>query len=134
MYIYVDESGSFIVPQTLNSKVACIAGLVIPECQQEEIFIKFKQIRDRWGISKNEVKGSSLDESRIDEVISLLSKYEVFLDIIGMDTGVHSNHQIDEYKKVQAKNIIKNLTLEHSPSLIAECNELKERMEKLPNQ
>src|SRR6266404_3105237 len=81
-----------------------------------------------------EVKGSTLDELRIAEVVSLLKTYDAVLKVCAIDLGIHSERQITEFKKTQAHRITEGLGPSHQSSLIREMNELKSALLSLPNQ
>ncbi|MGA9767916.1 MAG: hypothetical protein WBV94_02680 [Blastocatellia bacterium] len=70
MHIYIDESGSFIIPKSRKPKVSCVAALVIPSSKNEEVLNEFIKISSAWGLGTDEIKGSKLDEARIAEIIS----------------------------------------------------------------
>lgn len=133
MDIYIDESGGFAIPSIPQSKVSCSAALIIPTSKRAEIFEGFLKLRSSWGLGNEEIKGNKLNESQIASVINFLSKYEVFLDICGVDTGLHDQKQIEDFKNVQANKITENLTDKHHPDLIKEVNELREKMLALSN-
>ncbi len=134
MDIYIDESGSFVLPSNGKHVVSCVAGLAIPSASSEQLFADFFKLRDTWMQGATEVKGSTLDELRIAEVVSLLKTYDAVLKVCAIDLGIHSERQITEFKRTQAHRITEGLGPSHQSSLIREMNELKSALLSLPNQ
>lgn len=134
MDIFLDESGSFVIPGNGRSRVSCVAALIIPSTRRDEILDRFKRIRTSWGSAAGEIKGSSLGETRISQVIQFLMEYRLIVDFCCTDMSHYSDEHISKFKYVQAHNMIRNLTEAHQPSMVAECNRLKAEIEKLPNQ
>lgn len=114
--------------------MSCVAGLAIPSASREHLFDDFLKLRDTWQQGAKEVKGSTLDELRIAEVVSLLKTYDAVLKVCAIDLGIHSERQITEFKRNQAHRITEGLGPSHQPSLIREMNELKSALLSLPNQ
>lgn len=134
MNIYIDESGIFRNPANKQNIASCVAALILPSSQRANIVKEFNRLKSKWGISKDEVKGSQLNESQISQVISLLKKYEVVLDMVIMDLGLLSESEITDFKKRGADNITATLTPEHHPNVIKQANELRDSFLKMPNQ
>lgn len=134
MHIYIDESGSFIVPTVKKPKVSCVAALVLPSSKHDEILDGFFKIRSSWGLGVNEIKGNKLQEIHVAEVISFLNDYDVFVEICATDTGSQTEQQVTDYKKYQAVKIIENLTPNHYPDAVNEMHQLKDSFLKLSTQ
>jgi hypothetical protein len=134
VYIYLDESGNFVPSDSTESRISCVAALVIPGRIRDKVFKDFRTIKSSWGYVETEIKGSKLKEREIDEVIRFLSDYDVIADICCIDVGMHSLDQIERFKKIQADKITESLTPEHQPSMIEELNRYKKIVLELPNQ
>ncbi len=134
MHIYIDESGSYVIPPNNKPKVCCVAALVVPSSKNGQLLSDFVQIRSRWGIATDEIKGSALDEPKIAEVISLLQKYDVLVDICGIDVGSHTEQQVTTYKHLQADKLIEHLTPQHLPTVIEDINKRRDYLLQMANQ
>jgi hypothetical protein len=134
MHIYIDESGSFVIPPNGRSKVCAVAALVIPTSRHDELLNEFVQIRDGWGILADEIKGSALDEAKIGDVISLLQKYDVLVEICAIDVGKQTEEQLTTYKQLQADKLIENLTPLHQPNVVDDVNRRRDYLLKMSNQ
>lgn len=133
MYIYIDESGLFSNPKGNPFQVPCIACLIIPSLQQDKIFSEYIELKNNWVI-QGEIKGSKLNEDQISSVISLLKKYEVFVEICAIDLGMHTEWEITLFKSIQADALTKNIDRRHKPTLVQEIVELQSSLRRLNNQ
>jgi len=133
MHIYIDESGSFLVPKEKKPRVSCVAALVIPSSRRRDVVKEFKMLRSSWG-STEEVKGSKLDEAQIAAVISLLRRYDVLVEICAIEMGSHTEQQVADYKRMQADKLIEHITSEHHPDVIREANQLRTTVLGMSNQ
>jgi hypothetical protein len=134
MHIYIDESGSFVTPAAMKPKVSCVAALVVPSSKHDQLLRDFIRVRSSWGLATDEVKGSSLGESRIAEVISLLENYDVIVEICGIDVGSHAQSQVTTYKHLQADKLTESLTPQHQPTMIEDVHRRRDYLLKMPNQ
>lgn len=134
MKVYIDESGIFSNPNNKPHAVSCIAGLIIPELEENEIFDRFRKISSNWANESGEIKGSRLDEHQVEATISLLKDYKVILEVCAIDSGIHRNGEIERHKRIQGGNLVKNITPEFHPTLVSQLRALKLKIEKMPNQ
>jgi len=133
MHIFIDESGNFVLPEVVKSKISSVTSLTIPDEYLEEVNNKFLSLRRYWGCN-DEVKGSQLSEKQISDVILLLRKYDVLVEIICLDVGTHSKEGVKKYKEVQANKLLEHLTDDHHENMVVQLHEYKDRMICLPNQ
>jgi hypothetical protein len=134
MFIYIDESGNFMLPTDGKSRVSCVAALIIPGSVQNMVFADFLRLKRKWGDESAEYKGSKLDEAQVAEVIRILSAYELFVKVHGIDMGRHTKEGVAQHQRQQASSLTKNLTPEHHPNLVREVHECKAMMEAAPPQ
>lgn len=134
MHIFIDESGIFSNPMGKKHKVSCISSLVIPEDFYGEIVDRFEGILSGWRKEGSEIKGSSLDENQISEVIGFLSEYPVILISCAIDMGLHTDSQIELHKNGQANKFVHNINPAEHPNVKRQIYELKENTQKLSNQ
>jgi hypothetical protein len=134
MHIYIDESGSFMIPKVKKPKVSCVTALIIPSSKNEKVLNEFIKIHSAWGFGSDEIKGSKLDEAKMAEVISFLRDYDVLIEICAIDIGSHSEKQVTDFKHTQADDIIKNFTPEHQSTMLEEANKYRQYLLDMPNQ
>ena len=134
MNIYIDESGIFSNPESKKVAVSCVAALVIPETQQKRIFEEYESILKRWNITRDEVKGSSLNELQVAQAIELLRNYDVLLEIVAIDLSLHSEDDISKHKKLQVDKLTANLTSRHSKQSIENTLRIQSILKNLSNQ
>lgn len=134
MNTYIDEAGVFVVPANRQQYVCCLVGLTVPSMQERDIFFDFLRLRDQWGRPEVEVKGSSLSESQIAEVVELLRTRDVVAEVVAIDMARHTDAGISAFKEAQAASLTKNLTAAHHPNLVRQAASLQGRWGALPNQ
>ena len=61
MLIFVDESGSFTMPQAGKRNLSCVGALIVPETVHNDLISDFVNLRNTWGESQQEVKGYALN-------------------------------------------------------------------------
>lgn len=133
MHIFIDESGNFVIPGVARPKISSVTSLTVPDEHLERINMEFLSLRRSWGFDI-EVKGSQLSEKQISDVILLLRRHDVLVEIICIDIGMYTKENVDNYKEVQSNKLTENITEEHNEQLIAELHKYRERLSKLPNQ
>jgi len=134
VHVYIDEAGVFVVPEKRERYVCCHVALLIPSSQAELVLYEFLRLRDLWGRTQIELKGSSLDEAQIAAVVELLLKFDVIVRVVAIDMAEHTEAAVTQFKEAQAAAVTKNLTLEHKPGLVKQMEELRDRWRALPNQ
>lgn len=134
MHIYIDESGGFMTSPTLQSKVSCVAALVVPSCQNDQLLGDFRELKSSWGTSDEEAKGSSLSEAQVAAVISLLTRYDIILDICGIDVGSHEERDVTGFKNGWANKMTESLTPEHLPFVVEDIHKKKDFLMAMSNQ
>jgi hypothetical protein len=132
--IFIDESGSFVVPTTGKLSVCCVAALVIPGTNYLQIIDEFEMLKSIWGVTGTETKGRDLDENEIASVIRLLNKYDVVLQVVAIDMGLQTREGVMDHKLRQAERIMENITPAHKPELIDSLKELQAGIRSLPDQ
>ena len=135
MYIYIDESGIFRNPMERDNLVSSVAALAIPESVHDEIIEKFVELTSRWDTgSTKELKGSSLDEDQVSQIVTLLDRFDVILVPCLVDLGLHTEEDVTAHKYGQADGVTRKLTSDHHPNLVSEAKELADRILSLPDQ
>jgi hypothetical protein len=132
--IYIDEAGVFVVQTNRPQYVCCLVALMIPASKEAETFYDFLRLRDQWKRPQIEVKGSSLSESEIAEVVDLLRTREVTAEVVAIDMARHTDVAISTFKQAQASVLTKGLTPAHHPEFVRGAEALRARWLALPNQ
>lgn len=135
MRIYIDESGSFVVPQQQGPSFSLVLALVIPSASEAELFSQFLHLRDGWSTGGGiEIKGSSLDESQSAKLIHLAAQHGCFVEFVALDMSTHSPEVIQDFKNRQADALTANLTPEHNPNIVRQLESLGAAIRGMPNQ
>lgn len=133
MHIFIDESGSFVIPNMVVPKVSSVVSLTIPDEYLDIIIEQYLHLRNAWGFNC-EVKGSKLTEKQISDVISLLRNHNVLVEIVCLDIAAHKKEGVEKYKNFQADKLVENLTDEHHENMVRQLHKYKDRLASLPNQ
>jgi hypothetical protein len=67
-----------------------VVVLVIPSTRKVKVFKEFKALTSNWVGAGEEVKERKLDEDQIAQVVALLQRYDVVLEITAIDLGLHT--------------------------------------------
>lgn len=134
MNIYLDESGTFIVPKTRTHRVCCVGGLVIPTASEGALCYEFLRIRDTWPVNPIEVKGSKLDEDQVASVIDLLARHDALLQVVATDMALYTAASLEAVQRQQAARLLKHMTPQHQPTLVAQMTALRDRWLRTPSQ
>jgi hypothetical protein len=134
MNIYVDEAGAFTIPQNRRHLLCCVAGLMVPSGQQEDLFYRFLRLRDSWGNTSVEMKGRTLDETQFAAVAQLLNRYDVITEVCAIDMAAHTESGVTAFKERQADALTANLGDTHHPNLVKQMQTLQENLRKTSNQ
>src|SRR5437879_4126996 len=126
MRIYIDEGGTFQVAVGRDYLLSVVAALVIPAARESSLFYEFLRLRDCWGISGIEIKGRELGEAHFAEIIEVLNSHDVVLEFLAIDMAWHTESDLTEFRRHQARMIVESLTAEHQPTLVAEMKELSQ--------
>jgi len=118
MHIFIDESGIFSNPANQDNVASCIAGLAVPTTKKKDLFKQFKALTRNWRDRNGEIKGSKLDEPQIASVIALFRKFDVILELVVIDLGLHTEEEITKFKEIQVNNMIGDIPPDHNPDVL----------------
>lgn len=133
MIIYIDEAGIFSNPNKKPNYISCVGGLAIPETCIDRIFDEFKRLKKSWNLESAEIKGSSLDEKMVDQVISLLAKEDVVFKAISIDLGFQEDNVVEKSKLDQGSRLRKS-AIGAKPKIAEHLADLADTTERLSNQ
>ena len=128
MFIFIDESGTFVTTNELKPSISCVAALAVPESHYEDISKTFELLVASWNLDDKEPKGRNLDESQVADTIAILKRYDVVLKVAAIDIGLHLPSEIGEHRVLQCKKVTENVTKHHNRQLVEELNALKQRL------
>jgi len=134
MHIYIDESGIFRNPANKDNVASCIAALAVPTSKKKELFKQFKARTLNWRDKNGEVKGSKLDEPQIASIIDLLQKFDVILELIVIDLGLHTEDEITKFKEIQVNNMIGDIPPDHNPDVVKRAQGIQAVFASMSNQ
>jgi hypothetical protein len=135
MHIYIDESGSFVLPREQRSSLSCVAALIVSESEHNALLAGFEALAGAWGYSSGEIKGRSLNESQFAQVIKLLRGFKhTFLRLAAIDMGLHSESVVTNHKKRQAQDMRDRIGSQFHPDLVSQIHKLADRIEGTSNQ
>jgi hypothetical protein len=104
MHIFLDESGSFTGFHA--GSISVVGALAIPDQKLDSLKAKYAKIRARLPLQKGEVKGRSLNEWQIDEVVTLLARNDVIFECTVVDLGLHTEEGVSDYKKQHSEMML----------------------------
>src|SRR3974390_3421132 len=104
MHVFIDESGSFSGFHA--ESISVVGALAVPDAKLDLLQKKYAKIRARLPLEKGEVKGRSLNEVQIDEVVTLLARNEVLFESTAIDLGMHTEQAVLAYKKQHGEEML----------------------------
>jgi len=134
MLIFVDESGSFTMPQAGTRNLSCVGALVVPDSVHNDLISDFVKVRNTWGGSQQEVKGYELDEEQTAETLSLLIERGCLFFVCATEMSLNSDSMITNFQQTQAEYITENVTDSAHPLLRRQVFRLRRTYEKMPAQ
>lgn len=133
MYVFIDESGTFVAVEGQNS-VSLAAALVFSKGALARFERDYALLRRRLPKDRGEVKGRHLSESQIRKVTRLLRRSGALLEVIVTDSAYHTSVEIGHYQMMQAEAFTSHITDEHHPNIHAAAGDLRRRLEALAPQ
>ena len=134
MHLFLDESGSFVPADPPRPKVSCVAALAVPTEQVAELCAEFASWRATEFGAASEVKGSTLSEAHMAQVIELVARYDVLFDACSIDAGSHSPQLVEVFKQGQAAKLAATVGPSNLPSLRGEIASYVRKLQGLSNQ
>jgi len=134
MYIYIDESGNFLVPEKEGRNLSCVGALVVREGSRDALEAHYASLFRSWGSSGKEVKGSSLHESQVAAMIALLLEARCLFFVCATEMSVNEPAALRNYQTTQAQYLTEDLTEMHRPKLRNQMAGIRTLYEKTPPQ
>ena len=128
MHIFIDETGIFANPSNKDEAISAVGALCVPNKQMDRLSERFEKLKDQWGLSGIEVKGSKLSEAQIAQSMALMQETGVRAKLVMIDLGLHKNEALEQHRSIQADRLTASLTPQHQSSLRAELESLQGRL------
>ncbi|MCF8495572.1 MAG: hypothetical protein K9G62_02775 [Alphaproteobacteria bacterium] len=130
MHIFIDESGNFT-----GTNPSVVGALIIPDHGIDKLYADYNEMRPSLPLSKSgEVKGSSLDEQQISDIIKLLQKHDVIFEATLVEPCLQNDEALEIFKSKQAELIVAELTDAHHENAHKFAHKLKDDLNNLPVQ
>jgi Protein of unknown function (DUF3800) len=133
MFIFIDESGPFVIPSQSSPALSCVGALIVPDSSYPSLRSRLGLLKQQWGVT-GEVKGSKLNEPQVFDVITTLLDHDCKFVVCCTDMSAYSPSQLEAYRDQQAQGLIANLTEQHHSSLRSQLLGLKQDIEQMPYQ
>lgn len=134
MFIYIDESGSFVYPKDGTRSYVCTGALTIPDRFHGKALKSFKELKRNWACENQEPKGSHLSEYQMAEVIDLLRRCQAKFHVCATNMAYNTRDAVVARKMEQADRLLANITTQHMPSLVEHVKDRRRKMKALSNQ
>jgi hypothetical protein len=134
MLIFIDESGSFVIPPHGGISISCVGAVVVPEATANLLWSDLDRVRLKKGFPKGELKGSSLGETEVARIIDAAGRHGVRFFVTGTEMSQYLPDEILRHRDGQADRIVASLTPEHLPSLVRQMHELREKLRRMSPQ
>lgn len=131
MHIFIDESGRFANPGKKDEALSVVGALCIPDTRLDALYERFGKLKQSWGAGDREIKGIELNETQLRDTLILLKKGDAKATFVMTDLGLQSTSELRAHQERQADNFTKHLTEAHPPDLVADLNDLRNRILKL---
>src|ERR1035441_2736262 len=134
MLIFVDESGSFTMPQAGKRNLSCVGALIVPETVHNDLISDFVNLRNTWGESQQEVKGHGLNEEQTAEKNCFLINHSCAFYVCATEMSLNTDSMIANFQRTQAEYITENVSDSAHPLLRRQVLRLRRTYEKMPAQ
>lgn len=129
MHIFIDESGTFAIPEAGQTSPCLVGALIVPDHAIDQLFRKYERLRKHLPKEGAEVKGRQLDEGQIDAVVTWLRRNHCIFEAVVIEMGRETTSELAEHQLSQAEGLTINLTNEHHPELVSKVKELRSQFE-----
>ena len=133
MFVFIDESGPFVIPAQGDTALSCIGALIVPDSSYSSLTQSLGLLKRGWGCV-GEVKGRKLNEPQVFQVITTLLDHDCKFLVCCTDMSAYTQTQLEAYRDRQAKGVIANVTDQHHPNLKSQLLKLKQDIVQMPYQ
>jgi hypothetical protein len=103
MFIFVDETGPFAIPQLGKRSLCCVGALVVSERRYDSLANAYTLLKNNWTGSSNEIKGSALTENQVAAVIECLLDHECLFFVCATEMSLNSQAVMKKFQDSQAE-------------------------------
>ena len=128
--IFIDESGNF----TSSTRFSAIVALTLPHNRLRRTRHKLQLLTAQWPKVDGELKGRQLSTRHIVALVDVLFRQHALLHCIVTSVGADDDAEIKAHKDQQCEMMMRNLTSEHHPELVAQVWALRQTLEEMPLQ
>jgi hypothetical protein len=134
MFIFVDESESFVVPED-GSSLGVVGSLVITESQLPQFERRYLRLRSLLPKDdRGEVKGRLLAEGHVARVVDIVRRSGLLYEVSILDLPDDAASSVAQHRAEQCEGLTRTLTDEHHTKLVANLYALRQRLEEMPIQ
>jgi hypothetical protein len=130
MITFIDESGKF----TQNDGWSVVAALTLTHSFALQARRELTSATRNWLRVDGELKGRSLGEDELRELVDLLWRRQALLHVVAVNVGAEDSEGIRRHKLIQAEKMTANLTSEHHPELVEQVKTLRASLEGMSDQ
>ena len=134
MHIFIDESGPFVTPTEKDWAASCVGALVVKDSDVVSIFETFRKLKATWGIGEEEIKGSRLNESQINDVIAVLANFDLIFEVVAIDMALQTKEGITAARQAQAEVFIQCIDERFAKGLVADLHSIRNSLLGTSNQ
>lgn len=134
MHIFIDESGTFVIPSNKDWSPCVVGALIVPDFKIDQLFNKYARLRQNLPKEKGEVKGKLLSEDQVCAVVGLLRRNSCIFEAQVIEMSVQTLPEIEEHQRAAGHGLTVNLTSAHNPELAKGVWHLRRELEAMSPQ
>lgn len=106
MFIYIDESGSFVNKEAVTNSWCTVVGYAVSEIDRKKCDLILKKVKLSAGFSVfDEIKIRDLEENQFFILLEDLSDCDGIMFSVATDSSLNTSSHVREHKLQQAKNL-----------------------------
>lgn len=134
MHIFIDESGTFVIPPNKEWSPCLVGALIVPDHKLDKLYSKYARIRLNLPKEKGEVKGKLLSEDEVAKVVDILRRNSCIFKAHVIEMALESTTEIKDHQEASARGITNNLTDQHHREFVEQCWWLRGGLEEMTPQ
>jgi len=134
VHIFIDEAGTFATPVRSQWSASCVGALVVKDSDVDTLLPSFAELRSTWREGEREIKGSRLDEQQVKDALDLLSRFDVFFEVVAIDMALQKAENITRHREMQADIFVKRIDERFNENLAKGLHAIREKLLLAPNQ
>jgi hypothetical protein len=134
MFIYIDESGSFVYAGHERHAYSCAGALTIPGRFHGQVLKSFARLKRQWHKAGSELKGKDLNEAKVASVIDILLEGNAHFHVCATDMAYNTPSAMSARKNTQADHLMAHITDQHKPELVQKIRDIQSKIRALPDQ